>query len=357
MTPEVRARPLALTRPSPEPRRSRPAAPAAALPLVSVIIPVYNRAHTLPATLQSVQAQTWRPLEIVAIDDGSTDDSLALLRDFAAASDIPLQLRTRGNRGVTASRNEGLGLARGEFIAFVDSDDLWSPDKIERQMGLLSARPEIGLCHTGVEQIDEHARPLQRYLDPDPACRGRWLLAQIESNHIQTSSVLMRREVFESTGRFDESLRACEDWDYWIRVASRHGIEFLPEHLTQMRQHAVRLSRDVELMRTSHFAVLDKLDRHPAMGDPALRAAVDLRRRRTHFEYGRSRITYLLDMRGGRADLRAAGWIPGQRLRTLGLWLRSVLPMRQLRAARVQVQGLSGLPVRTLHRLLGSPRA
>ncbi len=303
-------------------------------PLVSVVIPCHNRAHTLPATLASVAAQTWRPLEIVAIDDGSADDTLAVLRSFASRTDIAVQIHSRENRGVTATRNEGLDRSSGAFIAFVDSDDLWLPQKIEQQMALMASRPEVGLCHTGVEMIDARGRSMKRYLDPVPAYRGRWLIGQIQGNCIQTSSVLMRREVCRSVGHFDESLRACEDWDYWLRVARACDIDFVPARLTRMRQHAVRLSRDVELMRASHLAVLDKLQRGPLMGDEALRAAILARRRDVHFDYGRSRIMWLLDMKGGREDLWRAGWLPGRGAATLGLWLRSLLPMRELRALR-----------------------
>ena len=197
-----------------------------AAPLVSVVVPVWNGERTLAATLASVLAQSHRHFELLVIDDGSTDGTAALVSGLATG-DPRVQLHRFENRGLAASRNRGIRLARGEFIAFVDADDLWQPARLERQLAALAAAPAAGLAYSLTDCIDDAGQRLGP--GSHIVAAGRVYARLLAWNFMDSgSSALVRRAVFDEVGFFDESLPAAEDWDLWLRIAWRHEFACVP---------------------------------------------------------------------------------------------------------------------------------
>jgi glycosyltransferase involved in cell wall biosynthesis len=223
-------------------------------PRISVVIPAYNAMRFLPAAVDSVFAQSFRDFEILLVDDGSTDT----IREFAAGCDDPrLRLVRQENRGVSAARNRGIAEARGEFVAFLDADDLWDPPKLERQLAVLAADPRAGLCHTGVRFIDEFGRETGR---PQIAARAvqRWADVVRENPVACGSTPLVRTACLREAGPFDEALRFAEDWDLWIRIAARHHFRAIRAPLTAYRRHSAAATNHRPNMIPSMQRVLDR---------------------------------------------------------------------------------------------------
>jgi glycosyltransferase involved in cell wall biosynthesis len=205
---------------------------------VSVIIPTYNRAHTLPRAIDSVLSQTLAPLEIIVVDDGSVDDTARLMHERYDQYDYHQQ----ANQGVSSARNRGIDKARGEWIALLDSDDRWLPNKLQTQFDALAGSPHYRLCHTNelwirngvrVNQMNKHAKSggkiFQRCL---PLCV------------ISPSSVVMHRTLFDDFGGFDTQLPACEDYDLWLRICAREEVLFIDKPLIEKYGgHPDQLSR------------------------------------------------------------------------------------------------------------------
>jgi glycosyltransferase involved in cell wall biosynthesis len=210
--------------------------------LVSVVIPSYNRARLLQRALDSVTVQTYGALEILVVDDGSTDDTQALL---SRVTDPRLRvLRHPTNRGGAVARNTGITASAGEFVAFLDSDDEWLPEKIERQVRRFrEVDPAVGLVYTGGVRVYDDGRVRAVV----PKHRGRVLGAVLAHEVVaNTSCVMVRRRVAEAVGGFDERFPAYQDVDFWVSVAERFSIDFIEEPLvrTHIHQDSVRISND-----------------------------------------------------------------------------------------------------------------
>jgi glycosyltransferase involved in cell wall biosynthesis len=207
-----------------------PILPTAA-PTVTVVIPTYNRAHFLPRSLDSVLAQTHEDFEVLVVDDGSSDGTAALMADYRDRDGRVRYLVQPQNAGVSAARNRGLHEARGEFIAFLDSDDEWFPEKLKRQVELFRTLPEsVGMIYTGVEAVASNGRRVDL-----PKHRGQLYRHLLVKNviHGGGSNVMLRRAAVERAGSFDEHIPAIEDYDYWIRVAKEFEVDFVPEPLVR----------------------------------------------------------------------------------------------------------------------------
>ncbi len=189
---------------------------------ISVVIPAYNAARLLPETLRSVLAQTLPADEVLVIDDGSTDDTA----DVAEAFGAPVRVIRRSNARQAASRNFGVQEATGEWIAFIDADDLWLPNKLERQMQELVENPRADLCYTArvhfIETDGVKKMGSTVHVPPPEGIRK----ALFRNTVFMPSSVLMRRSAFLASGGFDTSFRILEDWDLWMRL-EKAGTEFV----------------------------------------------------------------------------------------------------------------------------------
>ncbi len=208
------------------------------MPRVSVVIPTFNCERFIGRTVDSALQQTYRDFEIIVVDDGSTDGTEAVLAGYGAA----LRYIKQANQGASAARNAALSKATGEYIAYLDADDLWNADKLARQVEYLDANPSCGFVHTDVAVIDEHDSVLHACFNKETGRtvpRGRCLRDIVQRSHIQTLTVLERRSAFDRAGKFDLRLPVAQDYLHWIQVVL-HGYEvgYLPEPLGQYRWRA-----------------------------------------------------------------------------------------------------------------------
>lgn len=230
--------------------------------LVSVVIPNYNGAATLGETLESVRAQTHAELEILVVDDGSTDGSVTLAERHAA-EDARIRLIRQANAGVAAARNAGWRAAKSDLIAFVDSDDLWAPDKIARQLARILADDAPGLVYSGNARIDADSNEIERL--PCADHEGSVLERLIVFNFIGNgSAVLVRRWVLEKTDGFESALyraraQGCEDLLFYCRAAEHCRFGAVPDHLVGYRILPDNMSSDSRRMLKSWLMVVEEI--------------------------------------------------------------------------------------------------
>jgi glycosyltransferase involved in cell wall biosynthesis len=238
--------------------------------LVSVVIPAYNAERWIAATLASALAQTYRNLEIVVVDDGSTDKTSAIAEAFAAR-DPRVRVIHQTNRGLAAARNTGIAASRGSLIAPLDADDLWHPEKTAKQVAVMrEAGPRVGVVYSWYSIIDESDRVIARALRPHH--QGDIYAALVVSNFISSASIpLIRRSCLLELGGYDASLRTrgaqgCEDWKLYLAIAERYEFLLVPEYLVGYRRHPGSMSRSVLPMKRGHAEVLaEARQRHPEL--------------------------------------------------------------------------------------------
>lgn len=223
--------------------------------LVSVVIPAYNVGWCIEKAIESALSQTYPHLEIIVVNDGSTDNTATVLQKYRNR----IRILTQSNAGLSNARNRGIRSATGEFVAFLDADDYWLPMKLERQVALLRERPEIGFCSTAtrVESLDG------TYL-------SEWSCPEIQTFTIRTiywqnsaiagsgSSVMVRRNILLKTELFDESLKSLEDIDMWMRLAAITEYACIPEPLSVILRHDDSMSKNFYVMRASALHVMKK---------------------------------------------------------------------------------------------------
>ncbi|HUT35664.1 MAG TPA: glycosyltransferase [Planctomycetota bacterium] len=238
------------------------------MPRVSVVIPAFNAERYLRETLESVLAQTYRDFEVVVVDDGSSDGTAELAASFGE----PVRCIRQANAGPSAARNRGIREARGELIAFVDSDDLWLPEKLAEQVPLFDGGTgfqPVGLVYCHAERVDAEGRPLPTAQAPKPVGRvpGDFLFR----NHCPTSAAVIRRECFERCGYLPEDMIWAEDWHLWLRIARRYEFAAVPRVLVRHRVHSGALTKHIE---KAYLGARRVLETALEPGDPPeLRAA------------------------------------------------------------------------------------
>ncbi|RUX24911.1 glycosyltransferase [Mesorhizobium sp. M7A.F.Ca.US.011.01.1.1] len=226
-----------------------------AAPLVSVLLPVYNAGPYLAAALGSILRQDYGRLEIIAIDDGSTDNSLEILERCQKA-DSRISIVSRENRGLVATLNEGLALARGELVARMDADDVAYPWRLSRQVALFERRPELGFCGAGVDML---IRGRIARGKPDPVFQFGCIpiLAMFFTIFMHPTVVYNRKVVDDSVLHYDQAYRHAEDFDLFRRLASRYPAAMMPENLVVYRVHQASVtSRHVTEMRRTHLRIV-----------------------------------------------------------------------------------------------------
>lgn len=190
---------------------------------ITVIIPSYNRESLLPRALKSVLAQTWTNFEVVIVDDGSTDSTEESVKPFLC--DKRLKYLKTENHGVSHARNVGIAQAQSQWLAFLDSDDEWLPEKLDRQMSLLSAKPYLNWIH-GEEIWVRHGKRVNPMLKHKK--RGGDIFADATRLCcVSPSTVILKRELFDQFGLFREDFPVCEDYDLWLKISSCHKIGFV----------------------------------------------------------------------------------------------------------------------------------
>jgi glycosyltransferase involved in cell wall biosynthesis len=235
--------------------------------LVSVIIPAYNAASFLGMTLASARAQTYPNFEIIVVDDGSTDGTVAIV-SAAARDDLRVRLIRQGNAGVAAARNRGIAESFGTYIAPLDADDLWHPDFLGILVAALEAAgSRTALAYSQHARIDEHGNFIELNLPVLIEDRRQALSRLIQENFIgNSSSAVMRRAYVENVGRYDVSLHArgvqgAEDMALYIALAEQWDFVAVPHYAVGYRQHAASMSRDTARMELSSKATLADLRR------------------------------------------------------------------------------------------------
>jgi glycosyltransferase involved in cell wall biosynthesis len=228
-------------------------------PLVSVIIPTYNRASILNETIQSVLQQTYRELEVIIIDDGSTDNTRQIAEQF---SDKRIFYLYKENRGLASARNEGIQKAKGEYIAFIDSDDKWLPAKIEKQLGVFkNSKFNPGVVYCGIGYIDEKSEEIKE--EKMPAYKGNIFLYLLGARRNVVlgagSTVLVKKECFKECGLLDENLPYRIDLELLIRIAKKFTFDYVPESLAQIRIHNKRMSSDIDNIIKGRGMLFEKI--------------------------------------------------------------------------------------------------
>lgn len=213
-------------------------------PLVSVVIPAYNAEITILETIESVRKQTFSSFEIIVINDGSTDNTLELVN---SVDDPRLKVFSYENGGLSTARNRGIFRAQGEFIAFLDADDLWTADKLELQVQALRNNPAAGVAYSWTLVVDEKGQGL--YPGVSVSFEGNVYQHLLTGNFIASgSNVMLRRQVTDLVGEFDPELKSSEDWEYWLRVALHFSFVVVPKSQVLYRQSSTTMSSNFKRM-------------------------------------------------------------------------------------------------------------
>ncbi len=209
-------------------------------PLLSIVIATYNMADFLPLAVQSALAQTYKPIEVLIVDDGSTDNTADVVQPFLP--DPRVNYWKQENAGQANAKNRGIRESTGQYIAFLDADDIWMPDKLEAQMHLFARLSAVGVVYSGFSYIDEAGRELPNV--PGKMYRGRVSGPLLISNFIGFSSSVVRRECFERLGAFNENLGMGIDYDLWLRFSTRYEFDYVDRPLLYYREWTGQMSRN-----------------------------------------------------------------------------------------------------------------
>lgn len=299
-------------------------------PLISVIIPAYNAAEFVVGAIESALAQTYEPIEVIVVDDGSTDDTAEVLAPLA--DDI--RYVQQENRGLAGARNRGIIESQGELVAFLDADDKWMPEKLARQWRWLTEHPEAGLVHSDLMfwrpetgEVFYEARPRAKYAGD---CYTRLFF----ESWVTPSTVLVRRACLERAGMFDERFRWVEDVDLWLRIARHYPFAYIDEPLVLYRLHGASLTRNDLRMREGELAALEKA----LAADPELETRIGrgpVRRKLHELCFGIGYHYYdQNDLRAARAYFAKAWRLRPTRAYAAALGLATLLPARVVNGAR-----------------------
>ena len=226
------------------------------IPRVSVVIPTYNYGRYIVEAIESVLNQTFPDREVIVVDDGSTDDTGELIGRFGDR----VRYIYQRNLGPSAARNTGIRAARGEYVGFLDSDDLWLPEKLALQVAVLDSCQAVGLVYSDALFFRDETQAIigaHREVFPHPA--GRILAQLVLGNVISSPTPLVRRSILDRVGLFDEDLKASEDWDLWIRIAKICEIAYIDQPLAKYRRHRHNKSLNTKAIGMGQLLVLNKI--------------------------------------------------------------------------------------------------
>ena len=227
-------------------------------PVVSVIIPCYNTAQYLGEAIASVLYQTFSDFELLIIDDGSTDSTPEIASSFL--DDRRVRYIHQDNMGLSAARNKGINLSSGKFIALLDADDVWEPEKLKVQLDVFNNMPQYGLVFTDFLTFDERGIIAS---EKNSFIQHRLNTVDFETlysrnNFIYPSTVMVPKSVFEAVGGFDVTLKSAEDYDMWLRIAKMSRLSGISSCLVRIRQHGSNMSLNVPIMLENEIAVIEK---------------------------------------------------------------------------------------------------
>lgn len=241
------------------------------MPRVSVIVPTYNRTHLIGETIRSVLNQSFRTIELIVMDDGSTDNTKEIISGFGDS----VRYFHQENKGRSIARNEGFKAARGEYICFLDSDDLLAPRKLERQVALLNAKGQLGFVYCDYQFIDQTggSLPKPQIYAKHPLQRG-WIFRHLlYFDFIPLPTILIRRQCLEEEGLFDRLMGHAEDFDWLLRLSKRYETDYIPEPLCLIRTHSGNTS-----MTAIADATIEVLTKHLFLVDTKTVLGKDWRR-------------------------------------------------------------------------------
>ncbi|MCR4337151.1 MAG: glycosyltransferase [Candidatus Omnitrophica bacterium] len=230
------------------------------MPRVSIITPTFNQAKFLPETMDSVLQQTFQDFEHIIIDDGSTDNTRRIVEEYQKKYPSKIKYIAQKNAGPACARNRGIEEAKGEYIAFLDSDDLWAPTRLEEGVKILDAQPTIVLVHGEIIRIDEDGKILKK-LNRNPAGLSGHIFKSLllRKAHIACLTVLARRDSLIEVGGFDEKIgNVAEDRDLWLRMTKNYPVTFVQKHLGSYRVRTNSLSSSIEKTISGNQKAIEK---------------------------------------------------------------------------------------------------
>lgn len=295
------------------------------MPRVSVLLTCYNHLPHLPQALESVRAQTYADYEILAIDDGSTDGT----REWLSAQPDIHCIFNASNLGTYETLNVGLREATGEFIAVLNDDDVWAPEKLARQVALLDAQPKIGLVQTGGRFIDDQGNTTQENplgFEYPTFTNGDRLLDLVYRNLVIASAALARRACFEEVGEFNRDYFGSGDWEMWFRIAERYQLGFVEGPLTMYRLHAANASHQSDRIGADDVRLREWMaERLERVGD---RFPADAVRKAKAFNLAALGVVRARrgDKSGARKALSASLRLEPTRIKTFAHYLRTLAP-------------------------------
>ena len=247
------------------------------MPRVSVIIPVFNRADLISETIESILAQTYRDFEIVVVNDGSTDNTIGVLSKYEADN---VRVISQKNQGQGIARNTGIQASKGELIAFLDSDDLWLPEKLACQSSLFDSQPNLAWCYSDAMCFSNKTNlDLYSFSYRNKPYEGQIAEYLLLRCFIPTLTVVIHRRVFEEVGLFDK-LPKAEDWDLWLRIAAKHPVRRVPEVLARYRIHEGNIcgNQTINFQHQCHIEVIKRaMAFAPEIYEPLRQKAVAVR--------------------------------------------------------------------------------
>jgi glycosyltransferase involved in cell wall biosynthesis len=308
-------------------------------PLVSVIIPTYNSAHFVTHAVDSALAQSYRPIEVIVVDDGSTDDTKVRLAEWLDRIRYIHQL----NGGPAKARNRGIKEARGDFLAFLDADDQWLPEKLCKQWECFQANSDAGLVHTDAYQLYEPIGEQRHEKRGREQFSGRCYTKLFWANRITTSTVVVSRWCLERIGQFDEDIRepSAEDLDLWLRIARNYSLAYINEPLVLYRQHLANGSLKQRVMVESEYYVLRKaLRRDPGLPRTIGEDKVHRKMFELAFHAGYSNVDVDELARGRRYFWEALAYRP-QSVKAWAFWASTFLPLELRKGLRSWKRGFA----------------
>ena len=316
-------------------------------PTISIIMPVLNGERYIAEALESIRRQTCTDFELLVIDDGSTDRTAEIAQGFASTLDLKY-VRHETNQGITRSVNDGLRRASGQFIAFLDHDDLWLPDFLETQLAHLTSHPDVGLVHSDFQTIDgdgnvlEHSVARERHRTRPS---GFVFYDLFMESMIVGNSVLIRKACFDRLGLWDESLRWA-DYHMWLRVARHYKIDYVPRVLTAYRQHSSQCTRSNSTRPADEPPVAAQAIERLLQDDPDIRREIGeraIRRRMSSFYFDLAYDWYSNGQpANARLCMRRALRMWPANPRYLGLYAATFLGRSRVQAARDAWRRLRG---------------
>lgn len=231
------------------------------MPSVSVIIPTFNCAKYLPEAVESALNQSYQDFEIVIIDDGSTDKTNEIVECYAKSHNDKIQYIYQQNKGLACARNTGIKNSQGEYIALLDADDVWLPNRLAEQIAVIEKSKNVGLVHSNITFISEEGKLLSTPKRDEGSLCGNIFNALFTRNaHISCPTVLFRRECLESVGLFDENLAhlGCEDRELWLRIAKKYKIIYIDKVLAHYRIRKGSMCKNMPKMLEARYYVVNK---------------------------------------------------------------------------------------------------